>query len=91
MKPVNFRVKCSCGHSTKIRLTGTDMERYGEVLYYETQGLCPACEAKAKHLVTFSEIRMHYRECKGNYSDCKYKQGTYDDSDKTIVVYVPNE
>ena len=43
---MKYKVKCSCGHSRTLSLYGTDMQRYYEVMTYETRGLCPDCEAK---------------------------------------------
>ena len=37
----------------------------------------------------YEEVEMHYGEYKENYSHCKTKKGSYDKSDKTIIVYVP--
>ena len=89
---MKYKVKCSCGHRRTLSLYGSDMQRYYEVMTYETRGLCPDCEAKQKQeQITLQEIRMYYREYKENFSDCKYKHGTYDASNKTIIVYVPSE
>ena len=37
------------------------------------------------------EVVMSYREYKENYADCKTKAGSYDKTEKTIVVYVPKK
>lgn len=86
---MKYTVKCSCGYERTLSLYGSAMQRYDEVMFYETRGLCHNCETQNQ--ITYKEIRMHYRKYKENYTDCKYKHGTYDDSDKTIVVYVPEE
>lgn len=36
-------------------------------------------------------IRMKYRYYKQHYSDCKTVPGSYDDTEKTVIVIIPQE
>lgn len=90
---IRQEILCSCGHKAIIPLNGSDVACFNKAKWYESKGLCPDCfNQKYPYIAEghFKEVCMHYRKFKEEFSDCKTKYGSYDDADKTIVVYVPD-
>lgn len=89
---MKYEVKFSCGHVHIVELTGKREERERKIKYYEEKGLCPECKDNFENNLNSlgcEEVRMSYREYKADYSYYAAKKGSYDESDKTIIVYVP--
>lgn len=83
-----YNVTFSCGHTERKELFGSERERQKKIAYWEQHGKCTACYEKEKY-ADYDEIEMSYAEYKRNYANCKTKAGSYDNKNKTIVVYVP--
>lgn len=85
-----YDVTYACGHEGVEDITGTNVngEREKQVKWIEENRVCYDCYM-AEQMADYDEVEMHYGEYKENYSDCKTKKGSYDKSDKTIIVYVP--
>lgn len=80
-------VKRSCGHEEQIEVFGKVSERE-YVIKREENKVCRKCY-EAERYADYDEIEMSYAEYKRNYANCKTKAGSYDNKNKTIVVYVP--
>lgn len=85
-----YDVTYACGHEGTEDITGTNVngEREKKVKWIEENRVCYDCYIK-EQMKDYEEVEMHYGEYKENYSHCKTKKGSYDKSDKTIIVYVP--
>jgi hypothetical protein len=83
-----YNVTFSCGHTETKELFGSERERRAKIEYWEKSGKCTECYEKEKY-ADCDEIKMSYAEYKRNYANCKTKAGSYDNKNKTIVVYVP--
>lgn len=83
-----------CGHEGTVELFGKCSERHRKLEYMSENFLCPECYKKLmeeQKADGCEEVEMHYSEYKREYADCKTKDGSYDKTTKTIVVYVPKE
>lgn len=89
---MKYWVNFSCGHTEEVALFGKHEDRYRRIEYLERCGVCSKCYQEQKDMensVGCHEVRMHYKEYKNDYSNCKTKSGSYDGETKTIIVYVP--
>lgn len=89
---MKYWVDFSCGHTEEIQLFGKVSERNRKIKYYEESGICSTCYREQKEIeksIGCNEVRMHYKDYKTKYADCKTKSGSYNGSDKTIIVYIP--
>lgn len=87
-----YDVNFSCGHTERKELFGPTWKREKQIKYWEQYGVCTDCWHEQKNIensIGCKEIEMHYGEYKRNYPNCKTKQGSYNGTTKTIVVYVP--
>jgi hypothetical protein len=82
-------VKRSCGHEEIIEVFGKESERQSKIKWAENTP-CSECY-KAEETKDCKEVKMLYKDYKNEYANCKTKTNSYDKSDKTIIVYVPNE
>ena len=85
-----YDVTYACGHEGVEDITGTNVngEREKKVKWIEENRVCYDCYI-AEQMADYDEVEMHYGEYKENYPNCKTKKGSYNKSDKTIIVYVP--
>lgn len=83
-----YNVTFSCGHTETKELFGSEAERQKKIAYWEQHGKCTECYEKEKY-ADCDEIEMSYAEYKRNYANCKTKADSYDNKNKTIIVYVP--
>ena len=87
-----YEVTFSCGHTKVMNLYGPNASREKRIAYYEEQGLCPECYAKAqaeKMAQKSNIVEMHYGEYKRRYAMHKTVPGSYNPETKTIKVYLP--
>lgn len=90
---MKYVVDFSCGHSEQVELFGKTADRERKIAYLEKNCVCSACKAEQKNIensIGCEEVTMSYREYKTEYPNCKTVQGSYNGTDKTITVYVPN-
>lgn len=86
-----YTIDMSCGHKEEVQLIGRRADRERKIAWYGECGLCKECRDKAKnaeHSKGCVEKTMLYKEYKKHFSDCYAKAGSYNEDDKTIVVYV---
>lgn len=91
---MKYSVEFSCGHTEEVQIYGKAEERERKIRYFGKSGLCHECYKKKmneENAENCEEVVMSYREYKENYADCKTKAGSYDKTEKTIVVYVPKK
>lgn len=91
---MKYDITYSCGHTCRTNILGKTAERERKIKYYEEYSLCPECYRKMKNeekSIGCIEVEMKYADYKKEYADCKTKTGTYNKSEKTIVVFVPEE
>lgn len=91
---MKYEVTFSCGHTETIELFGKTADRERKIAYYEKYGVCSECYKEQKNVENSrgcDEMRMSYRDYKTKYASCKTKSGSYDASEKTVVVYVPKK
>lgn len=91
---MKYEITYSCGHTCIVNLVGKNADRARRIKYMEEYGACPDCYREQKNIeksIGCVEITMKYAEYKKDYADCKTKAGSYDGTEKTIVVYVPEE
>ena len=91
---MKYRVTFSCNHTDLIDINGTANQIRQRIEYLTTEGLCPVCyghKMNAVMAVGCHEEEMFYGRYKNEYSDCKYKKGSYDPATKMITVYVPDD
>lgn len=87
-----YDVKFSCGHTETIVLFGKMKDREKKIAWLEKTGLCKECynrkenERNGKDHV---EKKMLYKDYKNNFANCEVKRGSYNEEEKTIIVYVP--
>jgi hypothetical protein len=87
-----YNVVFKCGHEEEVSLFGKYKDRNARIQWYERECDCSKCrtEALRKKMATdHNEVRMHYRKYKEEYSECKTLRNSYDDTTRTIVVFVP--
>jgi adenylosuccinate synthase len=84
---MKYWIKKACGHEERVDLFGSSGERERKIAYLESQ-VCKECYEKEKY-TDCDEVKMTYTEYKRNYANCKTKADSYDNKNKTIVVYVP--
>jgi len=83
-----YNVTFSCGHTETKELFGSERERRAKIEYWGKSGKCTECYEKEKY-ADCDEVEMTYAEYKRSYANCKTKANSYDNKNKTIVVYVP--
>lgn len=54
-----YYVECSCGHTEKIKLSGTSEDVKCAIAWLKTSGLCDTCNLK-RHLVEVEKIEAKY-------------------------------
>jgi len=91
---MKYTIDFSCGHTDLIDLNGTANQIQARINFLTEKGLCSVCYGHKMNTlmaVGCHEEEMFYGRYKNEYSDCKYKRGSYDPSTKMITVYVPDD
>lgn len=84
-----YLVEMRCGHKEEVSLDGDALYIAKRKVLYRESGLCSKC-ANNQYQFGHHEVTMHYSRYKEEYGRCNYKKGSYDSTNKTITVYVPD-
>lgn len=79
------QIKRKCCHIENIYLEDREFNDPAALKHHEDE-LCEKCYVSTNRVC---EKRMSYVDYKIEYISCRTKEGSYDEKNKTIVVYVP--
>lgn len=91
---MKYTVKFSCGHEARIDISGPTKDRERKIEWYTDYGLCPECytkEMEAKKANGCTVRTMPYYEYKSSWPWLKTKGGSYNEVEKTVGVYIPDD
>lgn len=87
-----YDVTFSCGHTERIVLFGKMKDREKKIAWFEKKGLCKECynrQENERNGKDHIEKKMLYKDYKNNFAECEIKRGSYNEEEKTIIIYVP--
>lgn len=90
---MQYFVKMSCGHAQLINISGNEEHIKKKIKLFNEKEICRRCfrQMQFENMVDPVEVKMTYHEYKIRYRNFPYRLDSYNEIDKTVVVYLPKE